>query len=92
MLEFSYPWMFLLLPLPVLIYYLAPAYREDWRHTGFLVAILAWLGAMNFVELSRYAVLRGGFLGSYLLFCIGAMLVGFEWVSWRRRRRASAEP
>ena len=28
MLEFSYPWMFLLLPLPVLIYYLAPAYRE----------------------------------------------------------------
>ncbi len=71
---------------------LAPAYREDWRHTGFLGAILVWLGAMNFVELSKYAVLRGGFLGSYLLFCIGAMLVGFELVSWRRRRRASAEP
>ncbi len=28
MLTFSYPWMFLLLPLPVLIYFLAPAYRE----------------------------------------------------------------
>jgi Ca-activated chloride channel family protein len=28
MLDFSYPWMFLLLPLPLLIYYLAPAYRE----------------------------------------------------------------
>jgi Ca-activated chloride channel family protein len=28
MLSFSYPWMFLLLPLPLLIYYLAPAYRE----------------------------------------------------------------
>jgi Ca-activated chloride channel family protein len=28
MLTFSYPWMFLLLPLPLLIYFLAPAYRE----------------------------------------------------------------
>ena len=27
MLDFSYPWVFLLLPLPVLIYYFAPAYR-----------------------------------------------------------------
>lgn len=29
MLTFSYPWMFLLLPLPLLIYYLAPEYREQ---------------------------------------------------------------
>jgi Ca-activated chloride channel family protein len=28
MLEFQYPWVFLLLPLPLLVYYLAPAYRE----------------------------------------------------------------
>jgi len=28
MLEFSYPWMFLLLPLPLLVRYLTPAYRE----------------------------------------------------------------
>ncbi|MCJ7816023.1 MAG: VWA domain-containing protein, partial [Xanthomonadales bacterium] len=28
MLNFSYPWVFLLLPLPLLIYYLAPAYHE----------------------------------------------------------------
>jgi Ca-activated chloride channel family protein len=28
MLEFSYPWLFALLPLPLLIRYLAPAYRE----------------------------------------------------------------
>lgn len=28
MLDFNYPWVFLLLPLPVVIYYFAPAYRE----------------------------------------------------------------
>ena len=28
MLSFSYPWLFLLLPLPLLIHFLAPAYRE----------------------------------------------------------------
>jgi len=28
MFTFSYPWMFLVLPLPLLVYYLAPAYRE----------------------------------------------------------------
>ena len=28
MLQLSYPWMLLLLPLPLLIRYLAPAYRE----------------------------------------------------------------
>jgi len=28
MLSFTYPWLFLLLPLPLLIHYLAPAYRE----------------------------------------------------------------
>jgi hypothetical protein len=28
MLSFSFPWMFLLLPAPVLVYFLAPTYRE----------------------------------------------------------------
>ena len=28
MLHFTYPWLFLLLPLPLLVYYLVPAYRE----------------------------------------------------------------
>jgi Ca-activated chloride channel family protein len=28
MLQFSYPWMFLLLPLPLLVHFLGPAYRE----------------------------------------------------------------
>ena len=66
---------------------LAPAYHEDWRHTGFLAAILAWLGALNVAQMSRFAVERGGYLGSYLLFWIGAALLSFELISWYRRRR-----
>jgi hypothetical protein len=67
---------------------LAPAYHKDWRHTGFLAAILVWLGALNLVELSRFAVERGGYFGSYLLFWVGAALVSFELISLHRRRKA----
>jgi hypothetical protein len=70
---------------------LAPTYREDWRYTGFLVAILAWLGALNIAQVSRFAVERGGYFGSYLLLWIGALLVSFELISLHKQRRVAAE-
>jgi hypothetical protein len=70
---------------------LTPTYRQDRRHTFFLAAILAWLGAGHLLRLSEHGKPHGGFFGSYTIFLIGAALVGWELVAWYRQRRAAPE-
>lgn len=66
---------------------LVPAYRKEWRSMALLVAILAWIGSMQFVSLTLLDVPRGGYFGSYglLLICAGLMIA--ELYTWIRQSR-----
>jgi hypothetical protein len=63
---------------------LAPTFRRDRRHALFLGAILVWLAVGHAVELSPEAVTRGGYVGSWGL----AVLVALLGVSELARRRS----
>jgi len=79
-----YYWQMWLIPALVL----ASTYVESRRHAAFLMAIVAWLGAAQAIELTAHGFSKGGYLGSYLLFCLCIWLVGLESVSWYRERRS----
>jgi hypothetical protein len=71
---------------------LAPTCRENWRHTAFLVAILGWIGAGQIVDMSRAERQISGYFGSYGLLLIGAVLLVFEWLAWKKQRRDRERP
>lgn len=68
---------------------LAPSYRTNWRHLGYLCLILVWLGSNQIVSRSGHDDPWGGYFGSYALFWILAALLGFELIAWWRTRAAS---
>jgi hypothetical protein len=72
---------------------LAPTHRRDWRHTAFLTAILCWSGCGHLLRFSSLEldVLAGGYFGSFNLAVLGASVIAFELIAWRRQRPAGIE-
>ena len=68
---------------------LAPTYRKDWRHLGFICLVVVWLASGQIVSRTSLNVGWGGYFGSYGLFWLGAGLLAMELISWWRERRAA---
>jgi Ca-activated chloride channel family protein len=83
MLTLAYPWLLAVLPLPILVRWLAPPYRE--RREALRVPFLPRLAKLTGQEPTAGAVvLRGGWLRSVMLvavwLCVVAALVRPQWL------------